>query len=185
MICSLKRCSQFRYFILHNYRLHESNAGKLSRGDFDGCIFPCTPRGCLELIKKSGKSPAPKKETYVRTELWSFVLVLRLTHWPDRVNVYAILAIFILHKSKAQSNFLIEILYCFAYCQLFTFSSSSPESLSHAINFNQTWHNRFLQVKWNEVGTNEWPYFIPRGNYTEIVKILLTISKMNLFQNHG
>lgn len=40
--------------------LHESNAGKLSRGDFDGCIFPCTPRGCLELMKKSGVSLAGK-----------------------------------------------------------------------------------------------------------------------------
>ncbi|XP_048732585.1 C-1-tetrahydrofolate synthase, cytoplasmic-like isoform X1 [Ostrea edulis] len=40
--------------------LHESNAGKLARGDLEGCIFPCTPRGCLELIKKSGVSVAGK-----------------------------------------------------------------------------------------------------------------------------
>ena len=31
------------------------NAGKLSRGELDDCIVPCTPRGCLELIKKSGE----------------------------------------------------------------------------------------------------------------------------------
>ncbi|XP_074645002.1 C-1-tetrahydrofolate synthase, cytoplasmic-like [Tubulanus polymorphus] len=34
--------------------LGEANAGKLSRGDLDSCIVPCTPRGCLELIKRSG-----------------------------------------------------------------------------------------------------------------------------------
>ena len=30
------------------------NAGKLSRGELDSCIIPCTPRGCLELIRRSG-----------------------------------------------------------------------------------------------------------------------------------
>ena len=30
------------------------NAGKLSRGELESCIIPCTPRGCLELIKRSG-----------------------------------------------------------------------------------------------------------------------------------
>lgn len=34
--------------------LHDINAGKLSRGELNDCIVPCTPRGCLELIKKSG-----------------------------------------------------------------------------------------------------------------------------------
>ncbi|KAJ7369609.1 C-1-tetrahydrofolate synthase, cytoplasmic [Desmophyllum pertusum] len=34
--------------------LHDVNAGKLSRGELNDCIVPCTPRGCLELIKKSG-----------------------------------------------------------------------------------------------------------------------------------
>lgn len=65
-------------------------------------------------------------------------------------------------------------------CRTFLTFSSSPESLGHAINFNQTWHNRFLgkvERSWHKLYT--------RGNYTEIVKILLTISKMNLFQNHG
>ena len=36
------------------FRLHDVNAGKLSRGELNDCIVPCTPRGCLELIKKSG-----------------------------------------------------------------------------------------------------------------------------------
>ncbi|CAC5366007.1 MTHFD [Mytilus coruscus] len=34
--------------------LHQINAGKLSRGDLDSCILPCTPKGCLELIRRSG-----------------------------------------------------------------------------------------------------------------------------------
>ncbi|XP_005095912.1 C-1-tetrahydrofolate synthase, cytoplasmic [Aplysia californica] len=34
--------------------LHQDNAGRLSRGDLDSCILPCTPRGCMELIKRSG-----------------------------------------------------------------------------------------------------------------------------------
>ncbi|XP_050406303.1 C-1-tetrahydrofolate synthase, cytoplasmic [Patella vulgata] len=34
--------------------LHQDNAGKLSRGDLDSCVVPCTPRGCLELIHRTG-----------------------------------------------------------------------------------------------------------------------------------
>ncbi|XP_064621764.1 C-1-tetrahydrofolate synthase, cytoplasmic-like [Lineus longissimus] len=34
--------------------LGEDNAGKLSRGDLTDCIPPCTPRGCLELIRRTG-----------------------------------------------------------------------------------------------------------------------------------
>jgi len=34
--------------------LSQENAGSLSRGDLDRCIPPCTPRGCMELIKRSG-----------------------------------------------------------------------------------------------------------------------------------
>ncbi|XP_048259043.1 C-1-tetrahydrofolate synthase, cytoplasmic-like [Haliotis rufescens] len=34
--------------------LHVDNAGRLSRGDLDSCILPCTPRGCLDLIHRSG-----------------------------------------------------------------------------------------------------------------------------------
>ena len=36
--------------------LNGDNAGKLCRGDLDNCIIPCTPRGCLELIQRTGKS---------------------------------------------------------------------------------------------------------------------------------
>jgi len=34
--------------------LHSLNAAKVARGEFSGCFVPCTPNGCLELIKKSG-----------------------------------------------------------------------------------------------------------------------------------
>ncbi|ELU03765.1 hypothetical protein CAPTEDRAFT_170278 [Capitella teleta] len=34
--------------------LHGDNAGKLARGQLDSCIVPCTPRGCLELIRRTG-----------------------------------------------------------------------------------------------------------------------------------
>lgn len=30
------------------------NAGKLARGDLNNCFIPCTPKGCLELIKETG-----------------------------------------------------------------------------------------------------------------------------------
>ncbi|XP_008311930.1 C-1-tetrahydrofolate synthase, cytoplasmic [Cynoglossus semilaevis] len=32
------------------------NAGKLSRGDLDDCFIPCTPNGCMELIRQTGVS---------------------------------------------------------------------------------------------------------------------------------
>ena len=34
--------------------LNSENAAKLCRGDLEDCVVPCTPRGCLELIKKTG-----------------------------------------------------------------------------------------------------------------------------------
>lgn len=37
------------------------NAGKLSRGDLRDCFIPCTPNGCMELIKQTGVSVAGKK----------------------------------------------------------------------------------------------------------------------------
>uniref|UniRef100_A0A3Q3VUY2 C-1-tetrahydrofolate synthase, cytoplasmic n=1 Tax=Mola mola TaxID=94237 RepID=A0A3Q3VUY2_MOLML len=36
------------------------NAGKLSRGDLGDCFIPCTPNGCMELIKQTGVSVAGK-----------------------------------------------------------------------------------------------------------------------------
>ncbi|KAL3875174.1 hypothetical protein ACJMK2_038102 [Sinanodonta woodiana] len=40
--------------------LHVENSGKLSRGDLSDCIIPCTPRGCLELIQRTGQKIAGK-----------------------------------------------------------------------------------------------------------------------------
>lgn len=34
--------------------LNGENSAKLCRGDLKDCVVPCTPRGCLELIKKTG-----------------------------------------------------------------------------------------------------------------------------------
>ncbi|KAB1278208.1 C-1-tetrahydrofolate synthase; cytoplasmic [Camelus dromedarius] len=34
--------------------LSSINAGKLARGDLNDCFIPCTPKGCLELIKETG-----------------------------------------------------------------------------------------------------------------------------------
>ncbi|XP_078798802.1 C-1-tetrahydrofolate synthase, cytoplasmic isoform X1 [Oryzias latipes] len=36
------------------------NAGKLSRGDMKDCFIPCTPNGCMELIRQTGVSVAGK-----------------------------------------------------------------------------------------------------------------------------
>ncbi|XP_022659823.1 C-1-tetrahydrofolate synthase, cytoplasmic-like [Varroa jacobsoni] len=34
--------------------VHIENAGRLSHGELEGFFLPCTPRGCLELIQKTG-----------------------------------------------------------------------------------------------------------------------------------
>lgn len=39
---------------MHAYSLHNENAGMLARGDVSNCFIPCTPKGVLELIKRSG-----------------------------------------------------------------------------------------------------------------------------------
>uniref|UniRef100_A0A3Q3XDG7 C-1-tetrahydrofolate synthase, cytoplasmic n=1 Tax=Mola mola TaxID=94237 RepID=A0A3Q3XDG7_MOLML len=36
------------------------NAGKLSRGDLNDCFIPCTPNGCMTLIRQTGVSVAGK-----------------------------------------------------------------------------------------------------------------------------
>lgn len=36
--------------------LNVVNAGKVARGELKDCFLPCTPHGCLELIKKTGVS---------------------------------------------------------------------------------------------------------------------------------
>uniref|UniRef100_A0A8D3CMC9 C-1-tetrahydrofolate synthase, cytoplasmic n=1 Tax=Scophthalmus maximus TaxID=52904 RepID=A0A8D3CMC9_SCOMX len=41
------------------------NAGKLSRGDLGDCFIPCTPNGCMELIRQTGVSVAGKKAVVI------------------------------------------------------------------------------------------------------------------------
>uniref|UniRef100_A0A8C1YTI8 C-1-tetrahydrofolate synthase, cytoplasmic n=1 Tax=Cyprinus carpio TaxID=7962 RepID=A0A8C1YTI8_CYPCA len=41
------------------------NAGKLARGDLGDCFIPCTPNGCMELIKQTGVSLAGKRAVVI------------------------------------------------------------------------------------------------------------------------
>uniref|UniRef100_A0A8C0GY26 C-1-tetrahydrofolate synthase, cytoplasmic n=1 Tax=Chelonoidis abingdonii TaxID=106734 RepID=A0A8C0GY26_CHEAB len=41
------------------------NAGKLSRGDLRDCFIPCTPKGCMELIRQTGIQIAGRKAVVV------------------------------------------------------------------------------------------------------------------------
>nr|XP_057946756.1 C-1-tetrahydrofolate synthase, cytoplasmic [Doryrhamphus excisus] len=41
------------------------NAGKLSRGDMSDCFIPCTPNGCMELIRQTGVSVAGKRAVVI------------------------------------------------------------------------------------------------------------------------
>ncbi|CAB3977525.1 C-1-tetrahydrofolate synthase, cytoplasmic [Paramuricea clavata] len=41
--------------------LNDVNAGRLARGQLNDCIVPCTPRGCLELIQRTGIEVQGKK----------------------------------------------------------------------------------------------------------------------------
>ncbi|XP_061599515.1 C-1-tetrahydrofolate synthase, cytoplasmic [Cololabis saira] len=41
------------------------NAGKLSRGDLADCFIPCTPNGCMELIRQTGVSVAGKRAVVI------------------------------------------------------------------------------------------------------------------------
>ncbi|XP_013913759.1 PREDICTED: C-1-tetrahydrofolate synthase, cytoplasmic, partial [Thamnophis sirtalis] len=45
--------------------LSSINAGKLSRGDLSNCFIPCTPKGCMELIRQTGVQVAGKKAVVI------------------------------------------------------------------------------------------------------------------------
>ena len=45
--------------------LTDVNAGRLARGNFDNCMVPCTPLGCLELIKRTGVNVAGKRAVVI------------------------------------------------------------------------------------------------------------------------
>ena len=42
------------YDVLTVFRINDINAGRLARGDLANCFAPCTPAGCMELIKTTG-----------------------------------------------------------------------------------------------------------------------------------
>lgn len=44
--------TQWGWFLFSS--LTSINAGKLARGDLGDCFIPCTPNGCMELIKQTG-----------------------------------------------------------------------------------------------------------------------------------
>lgn len=49
----------FQFFVCLIFfvsRLTSINAGKLSRGDLGDCFIPCTPNGCMELIRQTGEA---------------------------------------------------------------------------------------------------------------------------------
>ncbi|KAI8481278.1 C-1-tetrahydrofolate synthase, cytoplasmic [Branchiostoma belcheri] len=45
--------------------LHDVNSAKLARGNLSDCFVPCTPRGCLELIKSTGTNVDGKNAVVV------------------------------------------------------------------------------------------------------------------------
>lgn len=45
--------------------LTDVNAGRLARGNLDNCMVPCTPLGCLELIKRTGVNMAGKRAVII------------------------------------------------------------------------------------------------------------------------
>ncbi|KYO18538.1 C-1-tetrahydrofolate synthase, cytoplasmic [Alligator mississippiensis] len=45
--------------------LSSINAGKLSRGDLGDCFIPCTPKGCMELIRQTGIQIAGKRAVVI------------------------------------------------------------------------------------------------------------------------
>uniref|UniRef100_A0A8B9J4M5 C-1-tetrahydrofolate synthase, cytoplasmic n=1 Tax=Astyanax mexicanus TaxID=7994 RepID=A0A8B9J4M5_ASTMX len=55
-----KKCHMFSVCSLTSI-----NAGKLARGDLDKCFIPCTPNGCMELIKQTGVSVLGKRAVVI------------------------------------------------------------------------------------------------------------------------
>lgn len=66
------KTSNYLYFSLHCFncfRLTSISAGKLARGDLHDCFIPCTPKGCLELIKETGKNKCENKAPFLGSGL--------------------------------------------------------------------------------------------------------------------
>lgn len=84
------------------------NAGKLSRGDLNDCFIPCTPNGCMELIRQTGVSVAGKHAVVIGRSkivgapmhdllLWSHATVTtchsKTTDLPEQVGRADILVV--------------------------------------------------------------------------------------------
>lgn len=84
------------------------NAGRLSRGDLDDCILPCTPNGCMELIRQTGVSVAGKNAVVIGRSkivgspmhdllLWNHATVTschsKTTNLPEQVSRADILVV--------------------------------------------------------------------------------------------
>jgi methylenetetrahydrofolate dehydrogenase (NADP+)/methenyltetrahydrofolate cyclohydrolase len=66
--------------------LHPTNLGKVLRGDLDGAI-PCTPNGVMELLRRSGNSPAGKHAVVVgRSTLVGRPLAVLLSNKAEGAN---------------------------------------------------------------------------------------------------
>uniref|UniRef100_A0AAQ5YC30 methenyltetrahydrofolate cyclohydrolase n=1 Tax=Amphiprion ocellaris TaxID=80972 RepID=A0AAQ5YC30_AMPOC len=52
------------------------NAGKLSRGDLNDCFIPCTPNGCMELIRQTGHTLETLKN-FIIVQTHSLILTHR------------------------------------------------------------------------------------------------------------
>uniref|UniRef100_A0A4W6DG33 C-1-tetrahydrofolate synthase, cytoplasmic n=1 Tax=Lates calcarifer TaxID=8187 RepID=A0A4W6DG33_LATCA len=61
------------------------NAGKLSRGDLGDCFIPCTPNGCMELIRQTGKH----RKRHLKSVLLKLLSAKRFLegHQPGKWNI--------------------------------------------------------------------------------------------------
>ena len=63
--------------------LTDVNAGRLARGDLDHCMVPCTPLGCLELIKKTGMDMTGKRAVVIGRSKIVVCINIEITVWPE------------------------------------------------------------------------------------------------------
>lgn len=66
--------------------LTDVNAGRLARGGLDNCMVPCTPLGCIELIKKTGVDMTGKQAVVIgRSKI--VVHILQELYLIDQIHV--------------------------------------------------------------------------------------------------
>ena len=68
--------------------LTEVNAGRLSRGEVESCVIPCTPLGCLELIRRCGREIRGKEAVVLgRSKIVVCLLHLKSTISSTRLKL--------------------------------------------------------------------------------------------------